>query len=1364
MNSAHEQRNRVTDRAILSNYLPGHVVEQLLIANQPASADLAPVIERLQALLHTIVSFVPEYTDFLHSTPIAGQPGQLHNTTGTLLAADLSGFTAFSAQLSTLGSEGAEIVAHTINTLFSMLIGTLAEWDGRLLKLSGDALTALFIGSGHAHRAATTALELQRRMGEFAALETPVGVFTLRIRIGLASGSVQLAQVGSAQRLELLVAGEPAREVVDHQRHASPGAVVLGNATADELQALKPEFSALGPGHFCLETLAPAAPSPPPAPFTWATRADAAWELHALINHIEALRPYLLDQHLARLSDGPPTLASQGELRPVTMLFANLSNVGQLLASGSSATDEAMASIQARIEQIWQIVEQYGGTVNKLDLHSDGHTLIALFGAPIAQSRDAEQAVGCALALMHTLGTGGPLQLRRIGVASGRVFAGAVGSPARREYTVMGAAVNLAARLMDAAENGQILLDAATARAAEHRFKLQAQPPIRAKGYTHLVPCFTPELDEGPRLNLLTRAHGQLVGRAADLARARAAVDHALGGAGGSIALVGEAGIGKSRLLAELVHNALLNAQSSVGLVVAHAQPTHLARPYYLLVELLSQLYDLPTQPDAAARLLALHALRALPDQQRFFPLLPTLFGLPGTESPITQALTPDERRARLQSLCVGLMQHRASDGPTALVVEDLHWADAASVAILSALASSKAPLPLVLLCTFRPEGAPAWPAATRIELAPLPPEQAQNLITARLGRRPLSAALRDAVIERTQGNPFFIEETIRALGEQAAEADAPPLPSNIQNALIARFDRLPLAERYMLQMAAVIGPQFDRPVLDGIAGAQDALGGALARLAERGIVRALGDGQYRFAHSLNQETIYESMLFAQRREIHRRVAAFVRTQQPARATAEPGLLAFHYRNAESWPEALEFAWIAGQRAQELYASDVALTHYQHALEAAERSASAIARRQRALILRRIGDLHALAGRLAEAAQTYASALAASQEQREQAEILIAWTEVCEGQAAYDDALAHLEQAEAHLGPADSALSLRICVRRGWVLVRSGDNAAAQEAVAPCLVPLEELECWGDLLLAYKVFFHIAMSQSRWREARSYLRLAIMNAERTSDLRELGRLRNNMGIVLTQEGNLRAAARECERAAAILHDIGDQHTLASVEVNIGAIHYKLGNYPEALNHYNASLSSATAIGSLPLEGIICSNLGELYRELGRLPESLAQIERSIELCGTIHDDLGMSEAQRQLAETFITMERLVEAEQASIRALDFAFAANDAQAEAIAYRVRGMLAGARSDYDLAIAEVQRSIQILTEIESTPELGQSLVVQARLWIGAGQPELAGATLDEAIALFQKAGASADLDTTSKLLAQLRAEEYESKVYL
>ena len=1363
--NVHEQRTRVIDPAILSNYLPALVVEQLLAPEAPTSTtDLRPIIGRLHDLLHTVVSFVPEYTDLMRGTAPATQPGQLHSTAGTLLAADLSGFTAFSAQLSTLGSEGAEIVAHTINTLFSMLIGTLAEWDGRLLKLSGDALTALFTGPGHAHRAATTALELQRRMGRFAALETPAGVFTLRIRIGLASGSVRLAQVGSAQRLELLVAGAPARDVVDHQRHASPGAVVLGSATAEALQAQKPAFRALEPGHFCLETLAPAAPSPPPAPFSWATRADAAWEVHALVNHIETLRPYLLDQHLARLSDGPPALASQGDLRPVTMLFANLSDAGRLLAPGPASPSSAMASIQARIEQIWQIVEQYGGTINKLDLHANGHTLIVLFGAPVAQSRDAEQAVGCALALMHTLGAGGPLQLRRIGVASGRVFAGAVGSPSRREYTVMGAAVNLAARLMDAAENGQILLDVATARAAEHRFRLQSQPPIRAKGYAQPVPCFTPELDEGPRLNLLTRAHGALVGRAAELARARGAIDQALGGAGGSIALVGEAGIGKSRLLAELVHTTLLRAHSAVALVVAHAQPAHLARPYYLLVELLTQLYDLPSQPDAAARLLTLQAHHALPEQQRFFPLLPTIFGLAGTESPITQALTPDERRARLQTLCVGLMQHRASAGPTALVVEDLHWADAASVAILSALAASKAQLPLVLICTFRPESAPGWAAATSIELAPLASAQAHNLIAARLGRRSLAPALRDAVIERTQGNPFFIEETIRALGEQAADAEAPPLPSSIQSALLARFDRLPLAERYMLQMAAVIGPQFDRPLLDGVAGAQSALAGALASLAERGIVRALGDGQYRFAHSLTQETIYESLLFAQRRDIHRRVATFVRASQPARAAAEPGLLAFHYRNAEAWPEALDAAWTAGQRAQELYASDVALTHYQHALEAAERSGMPAGQSRRAQILRRIGDLHALAGRLADAAQRYAAALAASGDRREQADILIAWTEVCEGQAAYDEALAHLEQASAQLGPADAALALRVCVRRGWVLVRSGENAAAQEAVAPCLEPLEALERWGDLLLAYKVFFHIAMSQSRWREARSYLRLAILNAERTSDLRELGRLRNNMGIVLTQEGNLRAAARECERAAAILHDIGDQHTLASVEVNIGAIHYKIGNYPEALHHYDASLHSAIAIGSQPLESIIRSNLGELYRQIGRLPEALAQIERSVELCALIHDDLGMSEAQRQLAETFIKMERLVEAEHASIRALDYAFAAHDAQAEAIAYRVRGILAGARGDYDLAISESQRSVQMLTELESAPELGQSLVVQATFWLSASKPDLARATLEEAIVLFQKAGATADLDHTSNLLARLRAEEYDSKVYV
>jgi tetratricopeptide (TPR) repeat protein len=239
--------------------------------------------------------------------------------------------------------------------------------------------------------------------------------------------------------------------------------------------------------------------------------------------------------------------------------------------------------------------------------------------------------------------------------------------------------------------------------------------------------------------------------------------------------------------------------------------------------------------------------------------------------------------------------------------------------------------------------------------------------------------------------------------------------------------------------------------------------------------------------------------------------------------------------------------------------------------------------------------------------------------------------------------------------------------------------------------------------------------------------------------------------VLGQEGDLRGAAQSLERAARAMEEIGDQYNLASVKVNTGVIYYKLGDFPTALEQYDASLRIASAIGALPIEGIVRSNLGEIYRRLGRLSESLDQLLRSIELCQQMSDDLGLSEAYRQLAETYLALDRLGEAAEACEQARAFAIAAGDPQSEAIASRVRGMLAAALGDNDGALAALIDSIHLLTDLGSAHELGQSMTIQATILIRAGQAGAARGFLEEAIRLLQQAGAAADLAQADQLLA-------------
>lgn len=1350
------QRTRITDAATLACYLPPDVVAQLLAPDATCVVNQERHLERLEKLLQTVVAYIPAYARTSRMQPAAGSNAVLRSV-GTLLSADLSGFTAFSARLSVLGVEGAEVLAGVISELFDALVSAQERWGGVLLKLSGDALTAFFSGAGHAQCAATAALAMQAHMDAFGALSTPLGAFTLRLRIGLASGLVALAEVGSSERRELLVAGTTAQRAVEVQRASAPGAVHLDGATYHALVDCMALSSA--PDRYQLRAVAPIA-APTPATPHYQRRDDPFWELQSVIERLEAARPYLIREHFAMLCSDMSTLGGAGDLRSVTVLFAFVSDAAALIERRSD--DVALAQVQQRTQQMWETITRYGGVVNKLDIHAAGHTLVVLFGAPLAQGDDADRAVFCAQALLEmgrtetvtTPEADGAFVVRRVGIASGRVFAGAVGSPTQREYTVMGATVNMAARLMDLADNGTILLDQPTAAATRGRFRLQLQLPMLVKGYAEPVALFRVIDEPRSRLRMLLDEQRPLIGRDTELALGRGLIAEALAGAGRVVLISGEPGIGKTRLLAALTRTLPVAPGPLIAMV--QAQPQARSLPYALIIALLRQFYDLGP-PSALTETLRGRLRELAPAHERFLPLLLALLEAPA-ESALTQTLTPDERRHRLHDLIAALLLAEAQRMPVALLLEDLHWCDAASLELLESLVAQSQAAPLLLLATTRSDHTlPGLAqAATTIALAGLSVDQSALLLDQALGGRLLPGNVRAAVLDRTQGNPLFLAETVRALSEQSPDRWEAPLPPTVQSALQARLDTLSAEDRAVLRVAAVIGPRFRAAILDDIAAGRDTHTMALDRLVRRGFLQldaAARDG-YAFTHSLVQETAYESLLFAQRRPIHRQVADWLRTHEPASSSARVGLLAFHYMRAEAWPEALECSWQAGQAAQALYAGDVALAHYQNASDAAARLGTEAAHWPQ-LILPRCGDIHALGGRYEAAVDAYRAALAAATDSHQRAAILLGWAEVTEQQGAYDDALVLLDQASQARSdlPADP-LALRARVQRGWLLARQGDADAARAAIEPTLEQLEAQQLWRDLLLAYRTFFLIANGQARWREARTFLRLALHCAQQLDDIREIARIENNLGAVAGQEGHLSEAVMVLEHAASVLNEIGDNYNLTSVRLNLGAIVYKQGDYALALSHYQASLAIAISIGDTQTACIVHSNLGELYRRIGDHATSLDQLQRCIALAQQLDDNYGLAEAYLQQTQTLLDLAQLAAAKAALDQANAYVQAVGDPQLEAVFNRIASMVLLEYDDLAAAFTAISQSVRALGALGNRHDLGQSLVVQAQVLLATKQEAPAATLLRESITLFQQTGAAADEQRTRALLARIK----------
>ncbi|MBC8161955.1 MAG: adenylate/guanylate cyclase domain-containing protein, partial [Roseiflexaceae bacterium] len=447
-------------------------------AHTPTAGDQSDAAKsvRLRAELQALASYIPTpiVRQQLASPRIGHVDGMFLD--GSVLFADLSGFTALSETLSALGKQGAEEISEIINRLFGALLGEITRYGGQVLKFGGDALTAFFdgavLGTSHAALASGAALALQQRMHEFDALATRAGVFRLRLRIGVHSGRVFAAQVGDAEHIELIVTGRTINRVALAQEIAESGEVVISEATLGLLAgaAASPRQG----GFHLLERLPEAvAPMYASAPI-WTPGAGDQAELAALEARIAALRPYLPRQLPRRFLEQAE--GASGEFRSVSVLFVNFFPFSAALDLLGDDTATAAQVLNAYYLRAQQVIHRYGGIVNKVDMSTYGDKLMALFGAPTAHENSPELAVRAALelrgaleqanqeidALLRTasqrsIAGGDRVMHQRIGINTGVMFAGMVGSQQRREYTVMGQHVNLAARLMAAADDGAVV-------------------------------------------------------------------------------------------------------------------------------------------------------------------------------------------------------------------------------------------------------------------------------------------------------------------------------------------------------------------------------------------------------------------------------------------------------------------------------------------------------------------------------------------------------------------------------------------------------------------------------------------------------------------------------------------------------------------------------------------------------------------------------------------------------------------------------------------------------------------------------------------------------------------------------------------
>jgi len=1052
---------------------------------------------------------------------------------GSLAFVDISGFTKLTERLARKGRVGAEEMSDILSATFSALLAVAYADGAGLVKWGGDAVLLLFEGPGHAARAARAAYRMRQTMREVGRIATTSGLVTLRMSVGIHSGVFHFFLVGDPQlHRELLVSGPAASVTAQVEATASAGEIGLSPATA---ALLSPRVVRPGPDGIWLLSGEPPVPGDEPAPEL--PRTDGL-DLGGLLS--APVRAHLL------AGGGEP------EHRRIAVAFIQFSGTDDLLADAgpavlAQALDECVRNVQ-------EAASRHGVTFFETDINRDGGKIMLVSGAPVSGGRNEERML---LATRLVLDRPGRLPMR-IGVNCGPVFSGDFGPEFRRTYSVKGDAINLAARVMGKAVPGQMLATSDVLARSRTLFETEPLLPFMVKGKSQPVNAAS----VGPLAGTAHEAHElPLVGREQELQVLGRAVADAVAGHGLLVELVGEPGIGKTRLVAELLDRA-----PEMVTVTAACAEYESSTPYFPWRRLLREIASLPEQapPDLVLRRLSDRVAPNHPELVAWLPLLGAPLDVELPPTPETSELSEKFRKARLEEVVERFLEATLTT-PTVLVVEDAHLMDEASADLLTRLAASVSQNPWLLLVTrwdqptgFQPS---TLTGSVAVRPAPLGEHDGLALVAAATSGAPLNPHRVDAIVARSGGNPMFLQGLLAAPADATGEGD---LPESVEGMITSQIDRLPPGERSLLRCAAVLGASFSEDHLRHLLAADELPTGSasLHRLGE--FLQPAGHGRFRFRHTLMRDVAYHGLAFRRRRELHGRAG-----QTLERSTATPQeyaeLLSMHYFHAGRHTESWHYSTIAGQRSKAKYAYVEAAEFFRRAAECARRNPD-VNDADLAAVYEGLGDAELRVGHYDAARQSYREARRRVSDDVRVAELLLKEAEMQLHQGRLPQTLAMLSRGLTRLGSREDSGAL-------------GQRSLVESSYAWC-----------------------RSRQGRYREAWRWARQAREHAITAQHPTALAEAYGILEQVATWASYPRDEPYG-QRALALYVELGDTLQQANTQNNLAAAAFFAGRWPEAVAMFEQARDAFERAGDVLGSSWATYNLADVALRQGRIADA-----------------------------------------------------------------------------------------------------------------------------------------------------------------
>lgn len=913
----------------------------------------------------------------------------------------------------------------------------------------------------------------------------------------------------------------------------------------------------------------------------------------------EQLQRYIPKELLSKLESARSDGLMQGERRIVTILFCDVK--GSTQAASSLDPEEWAQIINGAFEHMIQPIYRYEGTVARLQ----GDGLLAFFGAPIAHEDDPQRAILAGLDIVQASRKYGEEITSqwgidfdvRVGINTGLVVVGAVGSDLRVEYTALGDAINLAARMEQTAIPGSVQIAEPTYKLIAPLFNFEVIKGLEVKGKDEPVTAFRvlSRKQEPGSVRGIAGLRAPLIGRKTQLESLYSAWDELRTGRGQVVSVIGEAGLGKSRLIAELKRVLMADPASEVQWLEGHSQSYERMTPFAPFIQLFYDHFDLDSDEIDLAKYekIASHMNRLVPGTgDEAAPFFATLLDLELEEEPAERIkyLEPSQRRSMIFSHVGRLIETLMASQPVVLSLDDLHWADSTSLDLLQSLLPLTDRGPLMIVSAFRPRRQEAsWGFHERAErdyyhryklisLARLDEDQARELVANLLKIEDLPEKIRSKILEKSEGNPFYVEEIIRSLldknlvvrvdGHWRATRDIESIevPDTLVGVITARLDRLDDAAKDVLQAAAVVGREFILAVLGEIIEPSISLETILIDLQRRELVREKTPASQRtfsFKHVLTQEAAYNSILLSNRRELHRRAAEVLIDRTPEAAAD----ISRHLLEARQVAHAIPYLVKAGEKAARAYAVEEAIGYFRQVIEN-ESIVDDVA------IIRRayegLGSALSLANQIPEAQKTFQDMLALAESKDDIPMRISALNKLASVSALQ---LGQFQEAEALLTKAEN-------------LYRKHDEKSSfpETAIIRCMMCTAQADFSG-----VKAYMSEVVEIGQELATKEYIATGLEHV--SSSL-----------VYLTEFDEALDKGLEGLRVA---REIGDrEHEAGFLALPLPLCYLRNGEIDQAVAALKEGLEIATRIGLLGVKAVAAYLLGEIYRWKGEYEKAL----------------------------------------------------------------------------------------------------------------------------------------------------------------